>query len=131
MIKKEEFSKSVSEYINEFPANVKKRLQQVRKTIKEAAPEAMEMISYGIIGYMYMGRLIYVGGYKNHIGLYPVTAGMKVHEKQLTQYRKSKGTLQFKHDAPIPFGLITKLVKIRVRENKTALKEKQKKKTAS
>ena len=77
----------VDEYISAFPKEIQTRLQQVRKTIKAAAPGAEEAISYGIAGYKLNGVLVYFAGYKNHIGFYPVPSGMQAFEKELAPYK--------------------------------------------
>ena len=107
----------IDQYISSFPDPVQKRLQQVRKTIKKAAPEAEELISYAMPAYRLHGMLVYFAGFKNHIGFYPVPSGIKAFEKELAAYKASKATAQFPHDKPIPFELIAKIVKFRVEEN--------------
>jgi len=121
---------TVDEYIAAFPADVKKRMQQLRKTIKDAAPKADEVISYRMPGYMYLGMLVYFAAYKNHIGFYPGAAGVLEFYKELSSYKSAKGSVQFPHDRPIPFGVITKIVKFRVKQNeeKYALKKNSNKK---
>ena len=107
----------IDQYISAFPKEIQTRLQQVRKTIKAAAPGAEELISYAMPGYKLNGALVYFAGYKNHIGFYPVPSGIKAFEKELAPYKAAKGSAQFPHDEPIPFDLITKIVKFRVEEN--------------
>ena len=115
----------VDQYISGFPQEVQNRLQEVRKTIKAVAPEAEELISYAMPGYKLNGPLVYFAGYKNHIGFYPVPSGIKAFEKELAPYKAAKGSAQFPHNQPIPFDLITKIVRFRVDENlkKVALKK--------
>jgi uncharacterized protein YdhG (YjbR/CyaY superfamily) len=117
--------KTVDEYISTFPASTKKILQQVRKTIKDAAPQAEDVISYNMPASKLKGILVYYAAYEKHIGFYPTASGIKVFEDQLGDYKFSKGAIQFPIDKPMPVDLITKIVKFRVRE--TQGKEKAKK----
>ena len=109
-------SNNIDEYIEQFPTKTQKILQQVRSTIKKAAPNAEETIKYGIPTFTLNGNLVHFGGYKNHIGFYPAPTGMQAFEKELAPYMAGKGTAQFPLDKPIPYGLITKIVKFRVGE---------------
>jgi uncharacterized protein YdhG (YjbR/CyaY superfamily) len=108
---------TIDEYIADFPNEVQKLLQQMRATIKKAAPKAEEKIGYGIPTFTLNGNLVHFGGYKNHIGFYPAPAGLKAFEKELAPYLTGKGTAQFPIDKPLPLGLITKIVKFRVKQN--------------
>jgi len=114
-------AKNVDEYLKAFPSLVQMKLQQLRKTIKVAAPEAEEVISYQMPAYKYHGMLVYFAGNKNHIGFYPVSSAIKAFEMQLSKYKTSKGTVQFPIDEPLPLGLIAKMVKFRVKENEAKL----------
>ncbi len=117
---------SIDEYISTFPEDVQKILQELRKTIKAAAPDAGETISYGIPTFTLNGKyLIYFAGWKNHISIYPIPAGTEAFNKQVSKYVEGKGTLKFPIDKPLPIRLITKIVKLRVAEN---LKKTDKKK---
>ena len=110
--------KTVDEYIAGFPPEVRKILRQVRATIRKAAPDAEESISYKIAAYKLNGRLIYFAAFKSHIGMYPIT--QKVGEKfkkELSPYKSGKGTARFPLDEPIPYALIGKIVKFRAKEN--------------
>ena len=108
---------TVDQYIAAFPADVKKRMQQLRKTIKAAAPKAEEVISYQMPGYKYLGMLVYFAAYKNHIGFYPGAGGVLEFYKELSSFKSAKGSVQFPHDRPIPFEIISKIVKFRVIQN--------------
>lgn len=116
---------NVDEYIAAFPADIQKRMQQLRKTIRAAAPKAEELISYQMPAYKYLGMLVYFAAYKNHIGFYPGAGGVLEFYKELFSYKNAKGSVQFPHDRPIPFEVITKIVKFRVKQNeeKFALKK--------
>jgi uncharacterized protein YdhG (YjbR/CyaY superfamily) len=96
----------------------------VRQTIRQAAPEATEAISYQIPAFKLNGNLIFFAAFKNHVSLYPRTPGMHVLKKELSPYAKGKGTLQFPLDKPVPYALVKRVVAIRVKEN--AAEEKQK-----
>src|SRR5580700_1979802 len=106
--------KDVDEYINSFPKEIQKLLQQVRATIKKAAPKAEEVISYSMPGYKLNGMLVWFGGHSKHIGFYPRVSGMEVFKKELSVYKTSKGAVQFPTDEPLPLTLIAKIVKFRV-----------------
>ena len=108
---------SIDEYIKGFPDTVQELLQQVRNTIRFAAPEAEEAISYAIPTFKLNGNLVHFAAFKNHIGFYPAPTGMKEFEKDLSPYAKGKGSVQFPLDQPLPLDLITKIVKYRVKQN--------------
>ena len=108
---------SIDEYIRNFPENIQDLLQQVRKTIRTAAPEAEEAISYAIPTFRLNGNLVHFAAFKNHIGFYPAPTGLKEFEKELSPYAQGKGSAQFPLDQPLPIDLITKIVKYRVKEN--------------
>lgn len=108
---------SVDEYIMAFPNNVQKILEQVRKTIKEKAPGAVESISYGMPGYKTHGKpLVYFAGYEKHIGFYATPTGHEKFAAELSKYKQGKGSVQFPLDKPIPFDLIARIVEFRVME---------------
>jgi uncharacterized protein YdhG (YjbR/CyaY superfamily) len=108
---------NVDEYIALFPEDIQKILFQIRAVIKEAAPGAVEKISYQMPGYSLKGGLVWFAAYKNHIGFYPTGTGIAAFKEELAGYKFSKGAVQFPLDAPIPFELITKIVKFKVTEN--------------
>ena len=108
---------SIDEYIGNFPADVQKILLELRETIKAAAPDAGETISYGIPTFTLDGKyLIYIAGWKNHISIYPIPTGSDAFNKQISKYVEGKGTLKFPFAKPLPLKLITKIVKLRVAE---------------
>jgi len=119
--------KTVDEYIGTFPVATKKIMQQVRKTIIDAAPEAEEVISYNMPAYKQEGMLVFFAAYKEHIGFYPTPGGIEAFKKELSVYNSAKGSVQFPIDTPMPLALITKIVKYRVKENqeKASLKKKK------
>lgn len=118
-------SSSVEEYIKGFPENIRQLLQQMRKAIKAAAPEAVELISYGMPAYKLNGMLVYFAGYENHIGFYATPTGHASFKKELFIYKQGKGSVQFPIDQPLPLALITKIVKYRVKENLQRVKTKK------
>ena len=127
--KKVSFS-SIDEYIATFPEDVQKILRQVRATIKAAAPEAGEKISYGIPTFTLNGKyLIYFAGWKNHISIYPIPTGTEAFNKEVSQYVEGKGTLKFPLDKPMPLKLISRIVKLRITDNleKAGIKSSKKK----
>ena len=110
--------RNIDEYIASFPKDVQESLQKVRTTIKEAAPDAEETISYQIPTFTLRGKyLIYFAGYKKHISLYPAPIGVEEFKSELAPYESGKGTAKFALDKPIPFDLISRIVKYRVTEN--------------
>ena len=110
--------KSLDEYIGTFPEDVQKILQQLRATIKTAAPEAEETISYNIPTFKLNGKyLIYFAGWKSHISIYPIPIGSEAFNKQVAKYAEGKGTLKFPIDKPLPLKLISKMVKLKLAEN--------------
>lgn len=107
---------TIDEYISAFPKDVQKILGQIRKIIKDAAPEAEEAISYQIPTFKLNGNLVHFAAFKNHIGFYPTPSGQKAFEKELSAYKSGKGSIQFPIDKPLPIPLIKKIVKFRVKE---------------
>ena len=121
--------KNIDEYIAGFPNNVREILEQIRMTIREAAPDAEETISYQIPTFTLKGKyLIYFAAYKKHIGLYPAPRGVEKFKKELSLYEGGKGTVRFPLDKAIPFRLINRIVKFRVKESLERAKAKPKKK---
>jgi len=119
-------AKDIDTYIAAFPKDVQKLLEEVRSTIKKAAGNTEEKISYGIPAFTLNGRyLIYFAGFKNHISLYPAPRLHEAFKKELANYKGGKGTVQFPLDKPIPFGLITRIVKLKVKENSENAKAKK------
>ena len=117
---------SIDEYIGTFPQEIQILLEQVRTTIKQAAPEAEEAIKYAMPTFVLNGNLVHFAAFKNHIGFYPVPSGIEAFKKELSVYKGAKGSVQFPLDKPMPLGLICEIVKFRVNEN--LLKAKAKKK---
>jgi len=109
---------SIDEYIASFPRDVQQTMEQLRSTIKAAAPEAGEKISYNMPTFTLNGTyLVYFAGWKNHIAFYGAPRGNAEFKEDLSAYEAGKGTLQFPFDKPMPLDLITKIVKFRAAEN--------------
>ncbi|MDQ3016109.1 MAG: DUF1801 domain-containing protein [Bacteroidota bacterium] len=119
--------KDVDTYIAGYSEDVQILLGKIRDTIRKAAPEALETIGYGIPTFKLNGNLVHFGGFKHHIGFYPAPSGIVAFEKELSKYAAAKGSIQFPLDQPIPYALITKIVKYRVKENQEKAKAKSKK----
>jgi uncharacterized protein YdhG (YjbR/CyaY superfamily) len=119
---------NIDEYIAGFPPEVQAILEKIRTTIKKAAPPAEETIKYKMPAFTYKGNLVYFAAFKKHIGFFPPLAGNEKLKHELSVYEGPKGSLKFPLDKPIPYGLVSKIVKIRVRENLERAEAKQKKK---
>jgi uncharacterized protein YdhG (YjbR/CyaY superfamily) len=109
-------AKDIDDYISQFPADVQAILQKVRTTISSAAPEAKETISYLMPAFRLHGMLVYFAAWEKHMGLYPPISGDKMLEKAVARYAGPKGNLQFPLDEPIPYALIERIVKLRVKQ---------------
>lgn len=110
-------SPKIDEYIAGFPEEVQEILEKIRTTIRKAAPNAEETINYGIPTFTLKGNLVHFAGFKKHIGFYPTPTGIERFRKELSVYEGAKGSVQFPLDQPIPYGLISKIVKFRIKEN--------------
>ena len=119
---------SIDEYISTFPEDVQKILEEIRATIKAAAPEAEEKISYQMPTFFLKGNLIHFAAYKNHIGIYPTPNGIESFKKELSKYKGAKGSVRLPIDEPMPLKLIARIVKFRVAENIKKAKSKGKSK---
>jgi uncharacterized protein YdhG (YjbR/CyaY superfamily) len=119
---------TIDEYIAAFPPEVKSILEKIRLTIKKAAPRAEERISYKMPAFALNGTLIYFAAFQKHIGIFPPVRGDAILSKELSRYRGEKGNLKFPLDEPIPYGLISRVVKCRVKEQKAKVRSKRKQK---
>lgn len=117
---------NIDEYIAIFPGEVQQTLELIRATIKDAAPQAIEVISYGMPAFKLNGILVWFAAYSKHIGFYPKTSGIEIFKNELSIYKSAKGSVQFPLDKPIPLELITEIVKFRVAENMQNAKSKKK-----
>jgi len=109
--------KDIDEYIRLFPDDIQALLQSLRQTIREAAPDAEETISYQMPAFKQNGMLVYFAAFKKHIGFYPTSSGIEAFREELSAYEGSKGTVRFPIDKPLPLDLVRDIVKFRVREN--------------
>jgi uncharacterized protein YdhG (YjbR/CyaY superfamily) len=109
--------KTIDEYIAAFPDNVQEKLNEMRLTIRRAAPEATEKISYRMPSYTFNGMLLYFAAHTKHLGFYPFTSAIKAFSVELTPYRTSKGGIQFPYNSPLPLNLIKRIIEFRVKEN--------------
>lgn len=107
---------TIDEYIAQVPDPVQAIMQELRKIVKEVAPEAVETISYAIPTFKLNGSVVYFAAYARHIGVYPCPAGDDDFQQALASYRRGKGTAQFPLDQPFPFELFRKLVAFRLAE---------------
>jgi uncharacterized protein YdhG (YjbR/CyaY superfamily) len=119
--------KNIDEYIAGFPPNVQEILEKIRATIKEAAPDAEETISYRMPTFTLEGNLVHFAAFKKHIGFYPAPTGIEEFQKELSAYEGGKGSVRFPLDKPIPFALISRIVKFRVKQNLERAEAKRKK----
>lgn len=118
-IKKNEMKKysTVEEYFSDFTKMAQVKLQELREIIKAAAPQAKEVISYNMPAFKQNRILVYYAAYKNHIGFYPTPSGITTFEARLTNYKYSKGAIQFPIDQALPKELIEEIVKFRIEED--------------
>ena len=111
-------AKNIDEYIAGFPKDIQGMLQQIRATIKKAAPKADEAIKYAIPTFVLEGKnLVHFAAFKNHIGFYPTPTGIESFQKELSKYKQGKGSVQFPLDEPMPLTLVTKIVKFNMLRN--------------
>lgn len=116
--------KSFDDYLDHFPKDVQQCLKKLRLTVRRAAPQAKEKISYGIPAFTLSGMLVWFAAFKNHIGFYPRTSAIAAFKKELSAYKGAKGSVQFPYDKPLPVALISRMVKFRVKENLSKNKKK-------
>jgi uncharacterized protein YdhG (YjbR/CyaY superfamily) len=109
--------RNIDEYIAGFPEDVQELLEKLRMTIREAAPDAEEAIKYRMPTFILNGNLVYFAAFKNHIGFYPAPRGIEEFKDELSAYKGAKGSVQFPLREPIPFELISRIVKFRVRNH--------------
>jgi uncharacterized protein YdhG (YjbR/CyaY superfamily) len=115
--------KDIDDYIRMFPGDIQIILQNLRQTIRKAAPEAEEAITYQIPTFKLNGNLVHFAAFKKHIGFYPTPSGIEAFKEELSEYEGAKGSVKFPIDRELPLDLVSEIVKFRVREN---LEKKQK-----
>ena len=114
------------EYIDSFPPPTRDLLQQMRETVQQAAPDAVEVISYSMPAFKLNGKmLIWYAGYERHIGFYPGSSPIIAFQKEISEYKNAKGSVQFPLDKPLPVGLISRMVRFKADEitQKISLKQ--------
>jgi len=126
MKEKQKTAETIDEYIAGFPKEIQTILTKIRLTVRKAAPQAAEAIKYQIPTFVQNGNLVHFAAYKHHIGFYPTSRAITKFKKELSPYAGAKGTVRFPLDKPIPLGLISKVVKSRVKDNLTKVKAKKK-----
>jgi uncharacterized protein YdhG (YjbR/CyaY superfamily) len=119
--------RDINDYIAGFPEDIQKLLNQIRKLVKKAAPDAVETIKYSMPTFMLNGNLVYFAAFKQHIGFYPAPSRDEQIKKALAGYKIGKGSVQFPFDKPLPADLITKIVKFRIKQNLEKAGKKEKK----
>lgn len=122
---------TIDDYVAGFPVDVRELLQKIRATIQKAAPQAVEKISYQMPTFYLHGNLVHFALCKEHIGFYPTPSGLQAFPKAIAKYKSSKGAVQFPLDRAIPYGLIAKIVKFRVKENVAKAKSKSRQSAAA
>ncbi|HSQ79335.1 MAG TPA: DUF1801 domain-containing protein [Candidatus Bathyarchaeia archaeon] len=110
--------RTIDEYLEAFPEDIRRRLQELRAAIAAAAPEARERISYRMPAFDLDGVLVYFAAFKDHISLFPTASGVQAFRRELAPYRVSKGTVHFPLDRPLPLKLVARIVKFRAAENR-------------
>jgi uncharacterized protein YdhG (YjbR/CyaY superfamily) len=108
---------NIDEYIKGFPRHIQQLLEEMRTTIRKAAPAAEEAIKYAMPTFVLNGNLVHFAAFKNHIGFYPAPSGIEAFKKELSAYEGSKGAIRFPLDKPLPLALVSKIVKYRVKNN--------------
>lgn len=116
MNKKE--TQTVSDYIDDFPPEIQKILNEIRQAIKDEAPNAEESIAYGMPAYKLNSKpLVYFAAFKNHIGFYPLPETIDTFKDDFSKYKHAKGSVQFPINEPMPLDLIKRIVRFRIKEN--------------
>lgn len=124
MVNSRKTPENFEDYLDRFRKDVQQRLKQMRLTIKKAAPQSKETISYGIPAFTLNGMLVWFAAFKNHIGFYPRTSAIAAFKKELSAYKGAKGSVQFPFDKPLPLPLVSRIVRFRVKENLSKTKKK-------
>lgn len=111
--------KAIDEYINSYPIDTQNILKKIRSILKNIIPEAVETISYGIPTFDINNKhVVHFGGFKTHVSIFPTSSPIPVFKKELKPYKTSKGAIQFSLDKDIPYELIERIVKYRIKELK-------------
>ncbi|RAP77248.1 iron chaperone [Paenibacillus montanisoli] len=118
--------RTIDEYVSQFPQEIQDILHQVRRVIHEAAPDAKEKISYQMPTFDFHGNLVHFAAFNSHIGFYPTPSGIEAFQGELSAYKGAKGSVQFPFTKPIPYDLISRIVRFRAAENIQKAKSKGK-----
>lgn len=118
---------TIDSYIAGFPAAIAERLTKIRTVIAEAAPDAVERISYQMPTFWFEGNLVHFAAFKDHIGFFPAPSGIEPFREELIGYSVSKGTIRFPYDQPIPYDLVARITRYRLEENAARAAAKAKK----
>jgi uncharacterized protein YdhG (YjbR/CyaY superfamily) len=122
--KKNTPAKDIDDYLSVIPEEVRTVLEKLRQTIKKAAPNAEEVISYQMPAFKYYGLLVSFAAFKNHCSFFPMNSTLiKAFKDELKPYDTAKGTIRFSVDKPLPATLVKKIVKIRIKENESRVKK--------
>ena len=116
---------NIDDYIAGFPEDVRRKLNQIRATIRRAAPDAAEAIKYRMPTFVLNGNLVHFAAYKNHVGFYPTPSAIEEFKKELAPYKSAKGSVQFPLDQPVPLDLIRRMVEFRVKQARAKSKTKK------
>jgi uncharacterized protein YdhG (YjbR/CyaY superfamily) len=108
---------TIDEYIATFPEQTQQLLETMRQTIRGAAPDAEEAMSYAIPTFKQNGVLVHFAAFKEHVGFYPTPSGMEAFQEELSVYKGGKGSVKFPMDQDLPLDLVTRITKFRVQEN--------------
>ena len=109
--------RTVDEYLSRLPKTAKDNVEGLRKTIRRAAPQAEEVISYNMPALKWNGMLVWYAAFKKHIGFYPKASAILAFKEELKDYKTSKGAIQLPLEKTIPAALVKKIVRFRVEEN--------------
>ncbi len=121
-------AQSIDAYISQFSPDIQEKLHNLRKVIKNASPEMEEKISYQMPAFYLDGYVVFFAAFKNHIGFYPTPSGINAFKEELSGYKSAKGSVQFPNNKPLPYDLVSRIVKYRVEENKKQAELKQRSK---
>jgi uncharacterized protein YdhG (YjbR/CyaY superfamily) len=122
---------SIDEYIATFPEEIQNILEEIRATIRAAAPDAEEKISYQMPTFALKGNLVHFAAFKSHIGFYPTPSGTEAFKEEIARYQGAKGSIRFPLDEPMPLDLIARIVKMRAAENLKKAERKSSEKKAA
>lgn len=114
---------TIDEYIATFPPEIQSILSNIRKIVRELAPEATEKISYQMPTYYLHGNLVHFAAFQKHIGFYPTPSGIEAFQEELSKYKGAKGSVQFPLNQPIPYDLIRRIVIYRLEESRNNKKK--------